>query len=307
MTSSVSMTNLVFSGTAAAAQNAIYKIMSLYSTMSSQYDKLMILDTVSSFKSAESTAENTKNASHEQASQTRDQAYGEFACGVVSLGGMGVGFAYSTLAEKGLDPREEELQTVKDYQTETENALKQNVGKNLSNSEKGEDLETKRIKNTLGELSRTSDFSKRIPEKEKQALKLSEEPQLKVAKADKDALYLGDEDQLKEISKHLNKRGQSLEEEINGSKSRISKNADHIMQASNAVGQIGRASAQIKAANHQEDAGKFESEKVMSETGGKLMDQLYQQSAQNASKYLDLSLQLPEILTGLQQADSSQT
>ncbi|MCP5489581.1 MAG: hypothetical protein H7A42_00510 [Chlamydiales bacterium] len=45
----------------------------------------------------------------------------------------------------------------------------------------------------------------------------------------------------------------------------------------------------------------------MSETGGKLMDQLYQQSAQNASKYLDLSLQLPEILTGLQQADSSQT
>lgn len=63
----------------------------------------------------------------------------------------------------------------------------------------------------------------------------------------------------------------------------------------------------MEASNHQEDTGKFESEKVMSETGGKLMDQLYQQSAQNASKYLDLSLQLPEILTGLQQADSSQT
>jgi len=289
MTSSVSMSNLVFSGTAATAQSSIYQIMALYSSMSSQFDKLMILDTVSSYKSADATSKNTQKAANEQASQMRDQALGEFISGGVMLGGMGVAMGYSSFAGKGLSSEEAELQSMKEYQSATEEALKANPGTRLANFNGDEDLETKQLKESVDELSRASNFSERD------------------FKADKQTMQLADENELKKISKHLDTQINSLEDKLTQRRSRIDKNSDHMMQGSNAAGQIGRAMMNTDAASHQQDAGKFEAMKVMSQEGGKIMDQLYQQSSQNASKYAEMSVQLPEILTGLQQADSSQT
>ncbi|WP_420422074.1 hypothetical protein [Simkania sp.] len=289
MTNSVSMSSLVFNGTAATAQNAVYQIMALYSTMSSQYDKLMILDTVSSYKSSESTAKNTEKAADQQASQTRDQAFGEIALGGITLGGVGLAMTYSTYAERDLTDESNELKSMKKYQSATEEALKNDPGSRLSNFAGEEDLETQQNKAKIDELSHASNFSKRI------------------FTEDKAAIDLADENELKKVSKHLNSRTSDLEQKLNDARKEISKKSDRIDHVAGAVGQIGRASAQMVAANHQEEAGKYKSQKVMSESGGKMMDQLYQQSAQNASKYLDLSLQLVEILTGLQQADSSQT
>lgn len=289
MTSSVSMSNLVFSGTAAQAQGAIYQIMALYSSMSSQFDKLMILDTVSSYKSADATSNNTEKAANEQASQMRDQAMGEFISGGVMLGGMGVAMGYSSFAGKGLASEEAELESMKEYQSATKEALSKNPGIRLDNFAEGEDEETKQMKRNVDELSQASNYSSRD------------------LKADKNTLEWADENDLKKISKHLETQMSSLEDQLNQRKSRIDKNSDHLIQGSNAFGQIGRAMMNTGAASHQQDAGKFEAMKVMSQEGGKIMDQLYQQSSQNASKYAEMSVQLPEILTGLQQADSSQT
>lgn len=289
MTSSVSMSNLVFSGTAATAQSAIYQIMALYSSMSSQFDKLMMLDTVSSYKSADATSNNTEKAANEQASQMRDQALGEFISGGVMLGGMGIAMGYSSFAGKGLASEEAELQSMKDYQDAAKEALDKNPGVRLDNFGEDEDLETKQLKKNVDELSQASKFSSRD------------------FKADKQTIDLADENELKKISKNLDTQRSSLEDQLNQRKSRIDKNSDHLMQGSNAVGQVGRAMMNTGAASHQQDAGKFEAMKVMSQEGGKIMDQLYQQSSQNASKYAEMSVQLPEILTGLQQADSSQT
>ena len=110
--------------------------------------------------------------------------------------------------------------------------------------------------------------------------------------ADKNTMELANDDELKEISKRLDTQISSQEDLLNQRRGRIEKNSDHIMQSAIATGQIGKASMSTEAASHQLDAGQFESKKIMSQEGGKIMDELYQMSSQNSSKYAEMSVQL---------------
>ncbi|MCB1068435.1 MAG: hypothetical protein KDK56_09660 [Simkania sp.] len=288
MTSSVSMSNLVFSGTAATAASSIYQLMALYSTMSSQYDKLMILDTESSYKGADATSENTENAADQQAKQMRQRAWGSIGLGSLECLGVIGSITIETLKTPTIRENENQLKQMESNQKELKEIRTSGPDSVLSNNERISSEQNLETKQNMKDLTRDKDFSKEWTEDERNTIKLAN---------DKD---------YDELTQKLDKQIGRKSDDINAMKKELYSKSDKLQQFSRSVGLIAQGCLEATAANHQEEAGKFEAAKVMSEETGKLADQMYQMDQQGSSKYFDMSLQLPEILTGLQQADSSQ-
>jgi hypothetical protein len=282
------MSNLVFSGTAATAASSIYQLMALYSTMSSQYDKLMILDTESSYKGADATSENTENAADQQAKQMRQRAWGSIGLGSLECLGVMGSTIIETLKTPTIRENENQLKQMEANQKELKEIRTPGPDSVLSNSEGISSEQNLETKQNMKDLTSDKDFSKEWTEDERNTIKLA-----------------NDED-YDELTKKLDKQIGRKSDDINAMKKELYSKSDKLQQFSRSVGLVTQGCLEATASNHQEEAGKFEAAKVMSEETGKLADQMYQLDQQGSSKYFDMSLQLPEILTGLQQADSSQ-
>jgi len=289
MTSKVSLSSLTMCGTAAQAQSAIYKVMGAYSQMSTMYDKLMQLGTICQYKSSQATSTNIENAADQQSKQLRDQAIGSLVLGGVELTGVGFSIASETLGEKSLQKDKTELNNMKSYQKTLDDRLENPPESPLStNNSDNIEAQSKLMEERMNKIEPN--------------MRSGEQP---ISNAEMEAIKTAGEDEVKNLSKSTNSQIEQKERELDEKRSKINRRTDRITLTSNALGQIGSGLSNAKGASHTSEAGKFEAMKTMTQSSGQIMQEFYQQATQGASKYFELALQLPQILTGLMEADTS--
>lgn len=277
--SEVNLVNTESQGTLSSeAVVSISALIEAYLNASLKSRLLSMVGLAESYEVGKQQAHNIEESAKHQAASMRDSAIGGMVSGGLQIAGGAVAFGMEYQANNT-----PEMSSLKQYQSETEEALAKKPGirmDSMSETE-GVDPETQAIKERMKELSKADKFSERNFESDKGFIESADENELNALKENLDA-------RLKDCRAEAEKIGHY---------------GQRIEMASRGLSEIAKSGAEFAAASEKSIAGNFDAASSLDRSSLQMLEQMVSSSLQDANKYADLAAQMAQVLVDIGQAD----